>query len=70
MLLSVGTKIENLSLLKEMAETADDVLQIKIDSLLNIVLNLCASIIKANVKGIIEFKLILNELGIAESSHA
>tara|TARA_B110001450_G_scaffold220536_1_gene216056 strand:+ start:187 stop:393 length:207 start_codon:yes stop_codon:yes gene_type:complete len=45
-----------------MAESQDDGLQLKIDQLFDIVLNLCQSIIKANVKGIEEFIAILNDL--------
>ena len=45
-----------------MAESQDDGLQLKIDQLFDIVLNLCQSIIKANVKGVEEFIAILNDL--------
>ena len=69
MLLSSGAKTENLSLLREMAESEDDALQIKIDTLLDIVLNLCASIIRANIKGQTEFTHILTDLGLDKTSH-
>jgi hypothetical protein len=46
MILSTGAKMDSLSLLKEMAESQDDGLQVKIDTLLDITLNLCATIIK------------------------
>ena len=58
--------MESLSLLKEMADSEDDGLQVKIDTLFDIVLNLCSIIIKQNVRGTSEFSLILNDLGIPD----
>ena len=55
MLLSSGAKTENIIILKEMAESEDDALQVKIDQLLDITLNICSSIIKSNLKGKVEF---------------
>ena len=69
MILSSGAKMEGLSLLKEMAESQDDGLQVKIDTLLDITLNICSQIIKQNVRGTSEFTLILNDLGVPEASH-
>ena len=64
MILSSGAKAENFRLLKEMETLEDDQLQIKLNLLLEIVLNICASVIKVNVKGIEEFAHVLSDLGI------
>ena len=70
MLLSSGAKTENIIILKEMAESEDDALQVKIDQLLDITLNICSSIIKSNLKGTVEFQLILNDLGMPAENQA
>ena len=64
MLLGTGAKTENLSLIKLMNESEDDTLQVKLSTLLDIVLNLCASIVKVNVKGQEEFAHVLSDLKI------
>ena len=51
-----------------MAESQDDALQIKVDQLLDFTLNLCASIVRAGIKGTQEFSLILNDLGVDEAT--
>ena len=42
----------------------DDQLQIKLNLLMEIVLNLCSSIVKVNLKGVEEFAHVLADLGI------
>ena len=64
MILSTGAKSENFKLLKDMEAMEDDQLQIKLNLLLEIVLNICSSIIKVNVKGIEEFAHVLSDLGV------
>lgn len=46
MILTQGAKLENIALLKQMAESEDDSLTMKMDKCIEITLNLCASIIK------------------------
>jgi hypothetical protein len=62
--LSSGAKTENLKLLKEMEEMEDDELQVKLNLLIEIVLNICASVVKVNLRGIEEFSHVLQDLGI------
>ena len=62
--------MDQLSILKEMSESQDDGLQVKMDTLLDIVLNICSLIIKQNVNGTSEFALILNDLGVPENQQA
>ena len=64
MLLGTGAKTENLSLIKLMNESEDDGLQVKLSTLLDIVLNICASIVKVNLKGQEEFAHVLSDLKI------
>ena len=47
-----------------MAESEDDGMQIKIDQLLDLTLNICASIIKVNLRGTEELAHILKDLGL------
>ena len=58
-MLSSGAKTENLKLLKEMEAMEDDDLQIKLNLLIEVVLNICSNIIKVNVRGIEEFSHVL-----------
>jgi hypothetical protein len=53
-----------------MAQSEDDDLQMKVDKCIELTLNLCASIIKQNIRGSAEFTAVLNDLGIDESVHA
>jgi hypothetical protein len=64
MILGQGAKIENLSILKLMNESEDDALQVKLSTLLDLVLNICSNIIRVNVKGQEEFAHILSDLKI------
>ena len=64
MLLSTGAKTENFPLLKELEESEDDQHQINLNLLLDIVLNICGSIIKVNLKGLEEFAHVLSDLGL------
>lgn len=64
MLLSQGAKIESITLLKQMSETQDDALQVKMDKCLELTLTLCAQIIKQNIRGAIEFSNVVKDLGI------
>jgi hypothetical protein len=64
LILSSGAKTENLKLLKEMEEMEDDELQVKLNLLIEIVLNICASVVKVNLRGIEEFSHVLQDLGI------
>ena len=68
-ILTSGAKMENLALLRQMAESEDDALQVKMDKCIEITLNLCAAIIKQNIRGSSEFTAVLNDLGIDESMH-
>jgi hypothetical protein len=49
LLLSSGAKEENFSLIKDMATCGQDDLQLKMDQLFDLVLNICAAIIKVNI---------------------
>lgn len=64
LILSSSAKTENLKLLKDMEAMEDDALQIRLNLLIEIVLNICASVVKVNLKGIEEFSHVLSELGI------
>ena len=63
-MLSTGAKTDNFSLLKEMASIEDDSLSIQLNTLIEIVLNICSSLIKVNIKLVEEFAHVLSDLGI------
>mmetsp|Transcript_2677 Transcript_2677/g.4507 ORF Transcript_2677/g.4507 Transcript_2677/m.4507 type:complete len:141 (-) Transcript_2677:490-912(-) len=67
MLLSQGAKSDNFTLLKEMEASEDDAFTLKMNVLLEVALNLSASVVKANIKGVEEFAAILQDLGIDQA---
>ena len=50
MILSTGAKQENFTLLKQIEESEDEALSHKLNILLELTLNICASIVKSNLK--------------------
>ena len=63
-----GTKVENLTILKEMSEIEDDSIKVQLNTCLDIVLNICSQIIKVNLRGAEEFQTVLDDLGVDTDS--
>ena len=57
-------------LLKQIEECEDETQQVKLNILMEIVLNICAQIIKVNIRGQEEFAHVLSELGIDQATQA